>query len=372
MFSFDRGLGFFIIFLYKLLGFPTRKYLRYYWNLGRFLGFVLMAQVFTGVCLCIHYTPTSGEAFSTVDYIMREVPNGWLIRTLHSGGASLFMVLMYLHMLKGFYIGRLRLTSVWASGVLILMMSMGAAFFGYVLVWSQISYWAAVVITSLVTVLPWGEPLLYWIWGGFNIGTAFLHLSFVLHFILPWFILFIVVVHLQLLHKTGSTSVIYYSGVLGKHSFWPYYFVKDFLNFLPWLGFFAWVFFYPFIFYDPEIFMEANPLSRPMHIVPEWYFCSYYGILRSIPNKALGVFFLLLSVLILLVPSVLPSHLPLMSLFNKLVVNGIIARFILLGWLGQAPAIYPYIFFGFLVLCFYFFFILLLILVNLAAYLLFG
>lgn len=227
--------------------------------------------------------------------MMREVSYGWFVRILHSNLASLYMFLMYRHVLKALYYTRYRIKGVWARGLAILLGSMATAFFGYILVWSQIRYWAGVVITSLLTVLPGGNTLLYWVWGGYRLGSAFLKMRFVVHFLLPWGVLLGVMFHLLALHRVGRTSAGHYRGCLAKGWFWPYYGLKDILNLVILCGFLAYVFFYPFSLRDPEMFVEVNKMTRPAHIVPEWYFCAHYGILRSISNKQAGVFLLVLS-----------------------------------------------------------------------------
>lgn len=315
--------------------------------MGRFLGIILFAQIFSGLFLTFFYSNSSFLAFSSVDYIMREVNCGWFLRLLHFNGASLFFFVLYLHVFKAFFYSSYRIKGTWLTGLFMLLLTMAVAFLGYVLVWAQIRYWAAVVITSLISVLPSGSVILLWVWGGYSVGTATLGLFYTLHFLLPWFLLIVVVLHLFTLHFSGRTSLLYYLGFLNKGFFSPYYIVKDFYNFFFFFVFLVFLFLYPFFLGDPEMFVEANNLVSPVHILPEWYFNWAYGILRSIPNKALGVLALVGAVALPFFLSFFCLNSSLMTGFNKYLVFFFVFTLFILSWLGQCPAEEPFVGFGF-------------------------
>lgn len=218
------------------------------------------------------------------------------MRVLHFNGARIFFLFLFLHFFKGFFIIRYRLVLVWLTGVVIILVFMGVGFIGYVLVYSQISYWAAVVITRFLTVLPAGETLVYFIWGGFSVVNQTLNFFFVLHFLIPWLITVLIVLHLIFLHYTGRTSILYCYGDYDKIMFYPYFWYKDVINMIVFFLFMVFMFFFPFDLGDVEIFVEHNILASPVHIAPEWYFLFAYTILRAIPNKFLGVLGLIISV----------------------------------------------------------------------------
>jgi len=277
----------------------TRKTLLYFWNFGRILGIILIFQLLTGFFLVFYYSNDSSLSFDTVQYIIYEVNNGWLIRIFHSNGASLFFIFLYLHFFKGLIFFSYRLKKVWLVGILIFLLFMIIAFMGYVLVWAQISFWASVVITSLLTVIPyWGFTLVFWVWGGFSVTGSTLKFFFVLHFLLPWISLILIIIHLFFLHSTGSSSNLFCFLDLDKVNFFPYFIFKDLLNFIFFFLFIIFCMFFPFLLGDSEIFLESNILVSPIHIVPEWYFLFAYAILRCVPNKILGVILLLFRILI--------------------------------------------------------------------------
>ena len=251
----------------------------------------------------MHYDPTAEHAFESVEYIMRNVNFGWFMRYLHANGASMFFILVYIHMLRGLYYGSYKAPRelLWMLGVVILILMMATAFMGYVLPWGQMSYWGATVITNLFSVFPFGETIVQWLWGGFSVSSPTLNRFFVLHYLFPFLIVGVVVLHLVALHQHGSNNPL---GIDAKPKekipFHPYYTVKDLFG----LGIFAAIWSY-FIFFDPNFFGEpdnyipANSLVTPPHIVPEWYFLPFYAILRSIPNKLFGVIAMFGAVLIL-------------------------------------------------------------------------
>jgi quinol-cytochrome oxidoreductase complex cytochrome b subunit len=294
-----KGLRIYWLIVKKIAFLQTSKRLSYVWNMGRLLGFILMIQIISGLFLTFYYSNDSILAYTSVQYIIYEVNLGWLIRVFHFNGASLLFFAIYVHFFKGLFFFRYRLKKVWLVGLLILIIFMGVAFIGYVLVWAQIRFWACVVITRLITVFPlFGLKIVYWIWGGYSIGRATLKLFYSLHFLLPWFGLIFVILHLFFLHERGRRSRLMCFRDCDKINFYPYYFYKDLINIFYLLLFFFIVLINPFLLGDPEIFVEANPLVRPTHIVPEWYFLFAYAILRCIPNKLFGVLCLLMSLLI--------------------------------------------------------------------------
>nr|YP_010489343.1 cytochrome b [Strongyloides cebus]UWK23988.1 cytochrome b [Strongyloides cebus] len=343
-----------MINIFSFSFFPTSKSISISWNFGSMLGMVVFFQIVTGLFLSFYYVPGYG-AFDSIQYIMYDVNYGWVFRIFHFNGASLFFIFMYLHFFKGLFFSSYRLNFVWNTGLLILLLVMVEAFMGYVLVWSQMSFWACVVITSLLSVLPYfGLSLVVWIWGGFNVVFNTLKFFFVFHFLIPWLILVFVLFHLFFLHKTGSTSFLGCHGDYDKVSFYPYFLLKDLYNVFFFLCFFFFVFSYPYFLGDCEMFVEANSMMSPVHIVPEWYFLFAYAILRSIPNKFLGVFALFFSILIFFFFSFFKNYLPVLFSLNKFLVVIFILVVILLSWLGQCHVEDPFIFLGMFFSIFYF------------------
>nr|BAV78679.1 cytochrome b [Steinernema litorale] len=322
---------------------PSSKTLTLSWNFGSMLGMILVFQILTGTFLAIYYSADSLLAFSSVQYIMYEVNFGWIFRIFHFNGASLFFVFLYLHMFKGLFFVSYRLKHVWASGLTIFLFVMMEAFMGYVLVWAQMSFWASVVITSLLSVIPvWGPSIVTWIWSGFSVSGATLKFFFVLHFLVPWLVLVMMLFHLVSLHSSGSTSSLYCHGDYDKVCFFPEYWGKDAYNLIIWLVFFAVSFCYPFDMGDPEMFIEADPMMSPVHIVPEWYFLFAYAILRAIPNKVLGVVALLMSIAIFYLFVVVDNYTSVLDYLNKFLVFNFIVVSVILSWLGQCLVEYPF------------------------------
>lgn len=308
------------------------------------------------------YTADRNISFDRVQYLIIEVNLGWIFRLLHFNGASLFFVLIYLHIFKALFINSFRLKFTWVRGLTIFLLLIGVAFIGYVLVWAQISFWARVVITRLLRVIPiWGRRIVYWIWGGFTVVGATLKFFFVLHFLLPWFILILVFIHLIMLHRRGRRSKLLIHRKIEKISFYNYYWFKDRLNFLGFLFFFVFVFFFPFLLGDFEIIIEANYIISPVHIVPEWYYLFAYAILRAIPNKILGVLALLFSILIFYFFVFINTYQSVIKKINKYLVFLFIFIRFFLSWLGQCLVEAPYVFLRGLITFFYFFIIFILI-----------
>jgi len=258
-----------------------------------------------------------------------------------------FLFFLYLHMLKGLFYCRYRLSMVWISGVTIFLLVIITAFLGYVIVWGQIRFWAAVVITNLVRVIPYiGVTLIFWIWAGFSVNNGTLGLFFMLHFLVPFVILVLILLHLVFLHDSGSTSSLLCLGDYDKVKFFPFYAAKDRLNLLLWAGFFFLALSYPFKLGDAEMFIAANSLRRPVHIVPEWYFLFAYAILRAIPNKIIGVVALLFRIVRLYFLALPKNYTTMLNLLNKFIVYWFVRIWIVLTWVGQCRVEAPFIVLG--------------------------
>lgn len=300
----DYRLPIFSFIDHELREYPTPKNLNYWWNFGSLAGITLVVMILSGIFLAMHYVPDTKLAFDSVEYIMRNVNYGWFMRYLHANGATMFFIVVYIHIFRGLYYGSYKAPRelLWILGVIILLLMMATAFMGYVLPWGQMSYWGATVITNLFSVFPFGESIVQWLWGGFSVDNPTLNRFFVLHYLLPFLIVGVVILHLVALHQHGSNNPLGIERKAPRESvpFHPYYTVKDLFG----LGVFGFVWAY-FIFFNPNFFGEpdnyipANPLVTPPHIVPEWYFLPFYAILRSIPNKFLGVVTMFGAVLIL-------------------------------------------------------------------------
>nr|QUB36788.1 cytochrome b [Ophiostoma piliferum] len=282
---------------------PTN--ISYLWNFGSLLAMCLVIQIVTGVTLAMHYSPSIAEAFNSVEHIMRDVSNGWLIRYLHSNTASAFFFLVYLHMARGIYYGSYRAPRIltWTIGVIIFILMVAIGFLGYVLPYGQMSLWGATVITNLISAIPWiGQDIVEFIWGGFSVNNATLNRFFALHFVLPFVLAALVLMHLIALHDTaGSGNPSGVAGTFDRVPFAPYFLFKDLITiflFIFVLGFF--VFFMPNVLGDSDNYIMANPMQTPAAIVPEWYLLPFYAILRSIPNKLLGVITMFAAILVLL------------------------------------------------------------------------
>ena len=286
----------------RIVDLPTPINITIWWNFGSMLGLVLITQITTGLFLSFHYCADIRLAFSSVDHITRDVNTGWLLRTLHSNGATFFFICIYTHIGRGLYYGSYLYVGTWVSGVVLLILLIAAAFMGYVLPWGQISFWGATVITNLFRAIPYfGDVLVAWLWGGFSVNNATLTRFYSLHFIVPMLLAGIVVLHLYILHTTGSNNPLGVTSSSDKIPFHWYFRSKDVVGFLVLLAALLFlVFFSPYITSEPDNFIIANPISTPAHIVPEWYFLFAYAILRAIPNKLGGVVGLFASILFLL------------------------------------------------------------------------
>jgi ubiquinol-cytochrome c reductase cytochrome b subunit len=292
-------------FIEHLGEYRTPKNLSYLWNLGSIAGIGLVIQIITGVILAMHYTPEVSHAFNSVEHIVRDVNYGWLLRNIHAVGASMFFLAIYLHIMRGIYYGSYKSPRelLWFLGVIIFLATMATAFMGYVLPWGQMSFWGATVITNLFSAFPIiGESIVNWLWGGFSVDNPTLNRFFALHFLLPFLIVGLVLLHLVALHQHGSNNPTGLDVKSDKDTipFHPYYTIKDFFGFGAYFILFAYfIFFEPDYLNHPDNLIQANPMVTPPHIVPEWYFLPFYAILRSIPNKLAGVIAMLSSILVL-------------------------------------------------------------------------
>jgi len=288
-----------------LIDAPQPSNLSYLWNFGSLLAFCLVIQIITGVTLAMHYNPSVAEAFNSVEHIMRDVNNGWLIRYLHSNTASAFFFLVYLHVGRGLYYGSYKAprTLVWTIGTIILVLMMATAFLGYVLPYGQMSLWGATVITNLMSAIPWvGQDIVEFLWGGFSVNNATLNRFFALHFVLPFILAALALMHLIALHDSaGSGNPLGISGNYDRLPMAPYFLFKDLITiFLFIIILSVFVFFMPNVLGDSENYVVANPMQTPPAIVPEWYLLPFYAILRSIPNKLLGVIAMFSAILIIM------------------------------------------------------------------------
>ena len=291
----DHRLPFLALLNHELNEYPTPRNLNYWWNFGSLAGIMLLVMIATGVFLAMNYTPSANLAFDSVERIMRDVNYGWLIRYLHMNGASMFFAIVYIHLFRGLYYGSYKEPRqlLWILGVVILVLMIATAFMGYVLPWGQMSYWGATVITNLFSAIPGvGHAIVTFLWGGYVVGNPTLNRFYALHYLLPFVILGVVFLHLIALHRFGSNNPlgIDMKGPQDSIPFHPYYTVKDLFGLTVFLLIYAFfVFYHPNLLGDPDNYIQANPLQTPAHIVPEWYLLPYYAILRSVPNKLLGV-----------------------------------------------------------------------------------
>jgi len=348
-----------------LIDYPTPVNINYLWNFGSMAGIFLVVQILTGIFLAMHYTPHVDLAFLSVEHIMRDVNNGWLIRYLHANGASMFFGVVYIHIARGIYYGSYQKPRgfVWVAGVVILVLMMATAFMGYVLPWGQMSFWAATVITNLFSAFPIvGEPIVAWLWGGFSVDNATLNRFFSFHYLLPFLIVGAVLAHLAVLHQNGSNNPLGVHSGIDKIPFYPYFIIKDLFSWV-----IAFVFYFGFVFFAPNYlghtdnYIEANAMVTPAHIVPEWYFLPFYAILRSIPHKLGGVIAMFAALLVLfLLPYLNTSEIrsssfrPLHRQFFWLLV----LDYFVLGWIGGCAPETPYLEIGQIATFFYFFYFL--------------
>nr|ARI44210.1 cytochrome b [Chamaemyia juncorum] len=345
----------------SLVDLPTPVNISMWWNFGSLLGLCLIIQILTGLFLAMHYTADINMAFNSVNHICRDVNYGWLLRTLHANGASFFFICIYMHVGRGMYYGSYMFKSTWLVGVIILFLVMATAFMGYVLPWGQMSFWGATVITNLLSAIPYlGKDLVQWVWGGFAVDNATLTRFFTFHFILPFIVLAMTMIHLLFLHQTGSNNPMGMNSNLDKIPFHPYFSFKDIVGFMILLiSLIMLTLTNPYLLGDPDNFIPANPLVTPIHIQPEWYFLFAYAILRSIPNKLGGVIALILSIAILMIlPFYNISKFQGIQFYpmNQILFWFMVITVILLTWIGARPVEEPYIIIGQILTIIYFLF----------------
>nr|YP_009742826.1 cytochrome b [Streptocephalus cafer]QID91188.1 cytochrome b [Streptocephalus cafer] len=342
-----------------LVDLPVPSNISVWWNFGSLLGLCLITQIVTGLFLAMHYTASVDLAFSSVAHICRDVNYGWLLRSMHANGASFFFICAYLHVGRGMYYGSFRYLETWSTGVILLFLLMGTAFLGYVLPWGQMSFWGATVITNLVSAVPYiGTDIVQWLWGGFAVDNPTLTRFFTFHFILPFAIAGVTMIHLLFLHQTGSSNPLGLNANIDKIPFHPYFSFKDIVGFLVMLMALVLLsLLYPNMLGDPDNFTPANPLVTPVHIQPEWYFLFAYAILRSIPNKLGGVIALVLSILILItMPFTFKPKFRGLAFYPLLqfIFWSLVTIVILLTWIGARPVEDPYITIGQILTVLYF------------------
>jgi ubiquinol-cytochrome c reductase cytochrome b/c1 subunit len=342
----DYRLPFVGMLQHELYDYPTPRNLSYWWNFGSLAGIMLVVMIVTGIFLAMQYTPHADLAFDSVERIMRDVNWGWMMRYAHMNGASMFFAIVYIHMFRGLYYGSYKQPRelLWILGVVILVLMIATAFMGYVLPWGQMSYWAATVITNLFSAIPWiGQSIVTLLWGGFTVGNPTLNRFYALHYLLPFIILAVVLLHLIALHRFGSNNPlgIDLKGPQDTLPFHPYFTIKDIFGLSVFLLIYAF-----FVFYAPNFlgssdnYIPANPMQTPNHIVPEWYLLPYYAILRSVPNKLLGVIMAFGSIFLLFIVPWLDTSPVRSARFRpiyKWVFWLLVIDVVALGWVGANP-----------------------------------
>src|SRR5215210_6472760 len=354
----------------SFVAYPTPRNLNYWWTFGAILSFMLGAQIVTGIVLTMHYTPHVDMAFNSVEHIMRDVNYGWLLRYLHSNGASMFFIAVYIHMFRGLYYGSYKEPRevLWILGVIIYLLMMATGFLGYTLPWGQMSFWGATVITNFFSAIPIvGESVVTWLWGGYAVGNPTLQRFFSLHYLLPFVIVGVVILHVWALHVVGQNNPTGIEPQSDKDTvaFTPYATIKDAFGLSVFLVLFAW-----FVFYVPNFlghsdnYIPANPAVTPTHIVPEWYYLPFYAILRAIPNKLMGVAALGASIIILAFLPWLDTS-PVRSARYRPLYRQFFWVFVVvcigLGWLGSKPPEGNYVLFARLFTAYYFAFFLIIL-----------
>ena len=359
----DYRLPIFSTLQHTLVDYPTPKNLNYWWNFGSLAGIFLMIQIITGIVLAMHYTPSVEGAFASIEHIMRDVNYGWLIRYIHMNGASFFFIVVYIHIFRGLYYGSYKSPRevLWWLGLIILLLMMATAFMGYVLPWGQMSFWGATVITNLFSVVPIvGTAVVEWLWGGFAVDNALLNRFFALHYLFPFLIVGVVILHIVALHTHGSNNPlgIDRKGPQDSIPFHPYYTIKDLFGLSFVLTIFAAVVFYaPDYLGHPDNYIPADPLKTPAHIVPEWYFLPFYAILRAVPDKLGGVIAMISAILILFALPWLDTSKVRSATFRPIYKKFfwfLLIDVIILTWVGGSPAEGHFILIGRLATIYYF------------------
>jgi quinol-cytochrome oxidoreductase complex cytochrome b subunit len=351
-----------------LVVYPTPSNISNFWNFGLIAGMCLVTQIITGIALAMHYTPNIDLAFLSVEHIMRDVNYGWLLRYTHANGASMFFISMYIHMLRGLYYGSYVTPRefVWVIGVVIFLITILTAFLGYVLPWGQMSFWGATVITSLASVVPFiGDSILTFLWGGFSVDNPTLNRFFSLHYLFPFLIAGLAILHLGSVHIDGSNNPLGITSKTDKIGFFPYFVIKDLLAMVGFFTMFSLILFYsPNMLGDTDNYIPANPMVTPEHIVPEWYLLPFYAILRSIPNKLMGFIAMVAAIAILALIPFTTTNIVRSSMFRpiyKFLFWCITVDAVLLGWIGTCVPETPYIEIGQVCSIFYFIYFLVLL-----------
>ena len=350
-----------------LIDYPTPININYFWGFGFLAAMCLLVQIISGILLSMHYSCHINLAFNSIEHIMRDVNNGWILRYIHSNGASIFFIIIYIHIGRGLYFKSYRNINLWLTGIIIFGLMMATAFMGYVLVWGQMSFWGATVITNLASAIPIvGNNIARWLWGGFSIDNATLNRFFSLHFLLPFIIAGLAIIHILVLHINGSTNPLGIISKSDKISLYPYFVLKDIFGLFLYLIslFIIYTFFEPNLLGHPDNYIRANSLVTPTHIVPEWYFLIFYAILRSIPDKQGGVLFMVLSIIILAIIPFLSNiklRSPKFDIIFQIFFWFFIVNSLLLGWLGCQIVEQPYIQLGQISTIFYFSYFLIII-----------
>nr|YP_009504384.1 cytochrome b [Gracilaria chouae]ATG87373.1 cytochrome b [Gracilaria chouae]AWX65715.1 cytochrome b [Gracilaria chouae] len=344
-----------------LIDYPTPINIHYAWNFGFLASICLIIQILTGIFLAMHYTPHVELAFTSVEHIMRDVNYGWLLRYIHSNGASMFFIVVYIHIFRGLYFSSYTKPRhwVWVIGVAIFLLMIITAFIGYVLPWGQMSLWGATVITNLVSAVPLiGDSIVTWLWGGFSVDNATLNRFFSLHYLLPFIIAAVSLIHLAVLHQDGSGNPLGIDSNVDKISMFPYFIYKDLLGLLVFILFFSlFIYFFPNILGHSDNYIEANPMVTPAHIVPEWYFLPFYAILRSIPHKLGGVVAMISAILVLALLPWIHSTEVRSSRFRpiyRFLYWTMLACCLILGWIGGMPVEEPFVLIGQVASVYYF------------------
>ena len=359
----DYRIPIFSTLQHTLIDYPTPRNLNYWWNFGSLAGIFLVIQIITGIVLAMHYTPSVEGAFVSIEHIMRDVNYGWLIRYIHMNGSSFFFIVVYIHIFRGLYYGSYKSPRevLWWLGLIILLLMMATAFMGYVLPWGQMSFWGATVITNLFSAIPVvGTTVVNWLWGGFAVDNALLNRFFALHYLFPFLIVGVVILHIVALHTHGSNNPlgIDKKGPQDSIPFHPYYTIKDLFGLSLILTIFTFVvFFAPDYLGHPDNYIPADPLKTPAHIVPEWYFLPFYAILRAIPDKLGGVIAMISAILILFVLPWLDTSKVRSATFRpiyKKLFWLLLVDVIILTWIGGKPVEGNYILIGRLATIYYF------------------
>ena len=352
-----------------IVDYPTPSNLNYFWSFGSMGGIILVVQIISGILLAMHYTPHIDLAFLSLEYLMRQVDFGWLIRYIHANGASMFFGVIYLHIARGVFYSSYAYPrgQLWISGIIIFILMMATGFMGYVLPWGQMSFWGVTVITNFFTAIPFvGTEIVEWLWGGFTIKNPTLNRFFSLHFTMPFIIAGATILHLSVLHRDGSNNPLGAEASNSVVGFYPYFYAKDLFAFSFFLTIFSFfVMFAPNYLGHPDNYIMADPFQTPKHIVPEWYFLPFYAILRSIPDKVGGIVIMGGAIIMLLIfplINVAETRSPLFRPLYKFFVMFFLSNFLLLGYLGQSSTDYPFSIIGQLSTFYYFFFLIFIVL----------